>query len=86
MIPFCFLGFTLVVDTQPGKSEALTTPGRGGDCDGDGTATVDEIVLIVNVILGDLPIASYPIFTEFPDVADVSFRRSTPRSAGARRG
>jgi hypothetical protein len=70
-ILICFLGFPIVIDSQPKKSEAQATPACAGDCDGDGTVTVDEIVLIVNVILGDVPLASCPIYTEFPDVEDV---------------
>ena len=47
------------------------SPGCVGDCNDDGVVTVDEIVLLVNIVLGISPISSCPTLTQPPDVADV---------------
>jgi len=59
-----------VLSSQP-RMVYAGSPGCVGDCNDDGVVTVDEIVLLVNIVLGISPISSCPTLTEPPDVADV---------------
>jgi hypothetical protein len=52
------LALALCASTWAGTA-AATTP-CGGDCNGDGRVTVDEIVLAINIALGRTPLSSCP--------------------------
>ena len=47
-----------VTPTQPPTATATPKLVCVGDCDGDGMVTVDEIVLIVNIALGSVPVGA----------------------------
>lgn len=47
----------------PAPTEALpyTNTGCFGDCNGDGRVTVDEILILINIVLGNAPIDACPL-------------------------
>ncbi len=46
-------------ETASGGAAVLAPPVECfGDCNGDGRVTVDEIITIVNIVLGNLPLSS----------------------------
>jgi hypothetical protein len=63
-------------------AQAMIEPGDlcGGDCDGGGTVTVNELVTIVNIALGRRPTGDCPSITVGTDV-DVSFLLKAIRNA-----
>jgi hypothetical protein len=65
----CVIG-ALLVSLSVGRA-TLATEACNGDCNGDEQVTVDEITVIVNIVLGNLPISSCPIFSQPPDVTDI---------------
>jgi hypothetical protein len=65
----CGIG-ALLVSLSVGRA-TLATEACNGDCNGDEQVTVDEITVIVNIVLGNLPISSCPIFSQPPDVTDI---------------
>lgn len=64
-ITFGWPGCLPIVNASPRLSTCV------GDCDQDGAVTVDEIVLLVNIVLGATPLSSCPTLTMPPDVTDV---------------
>ena len=61
----------------PACSVAVVATGEGGavaclgDCGDDGAVTVDELVLLVGMALGDVPLAACPPISAVPGVADL---------------
>jgi hypothetical protein len=52
------VGALLIGATAAGRADA--GPGCACDCDGDGHVTVEELVVAVNIALGQLPLAACP--------------------------
>ena len=65
------VGAMLASASYPSRLKASASSGCVGDCNDDGVVTVDEIVLLVNIVLGVAPISSCPTLAGPPDVADI---------------
>ncbi len=65
------IGGMFATTSYPGTSKASASSSCVGDCDDDGVVTVDEIVLLVNIVLDVAPISSCPTLAGPPDVADI---------------
>jgi hypothetical protein len=57
--------------SETGGASVSSDSACPGDCNEDGQVTVDEILRIVDIILGTLPQTSCPVLTEAPTIADV---------------
>jgi hypothetical protein len=55
-----FQGGTTQVDCEPGS--VIVETNLPGDCNGDGRVTINELILGVNIALGNLPITACPAF------------------------
>src|SRR5690242_5095754 len=53
----CALMISLAMLAMPARAQAVA-----GDCSGDGSVTVDELIIGVNIALGEAPLSSCPVF------------------------